>query len=169
MTGGLLGAGATAGTGAAAADAALAGYGGGMLGADTAGAGMLGAAPGTGSAMAYTTPSIFPASGELSGTLAGTDAAYGSQAALANAPSVAPPTMMEQLGGYAKQGSKAASTFGTVSGAMGGNAPQRPPPQARPVFQGAAPPIAQQPQQPQENQFARMLYEQRMRSRGMLG
>lgn len=162
MTGGLLG---TESLGAAGVgDAAGAG----LLGNGAA----IGAAPEASSALAYTTPSIFPTAttgGELSGTLAGTDMAYGSPTALASAPSAAPPTMMEQMGGYAKQGSQAASTYGMVNGAMGGNAPQRPPPQARPVFQGQPQPIAQQPQQPQENQFARMLYEQRMRSRGMLG
>lgn len=177
-TGAALGAGAAgAGTGLMAAEAA--GTGAGMLGADAGAAGLMGgqaamaAAPEAG-AMAYTTPSIFqaaPAGGELSGTLAGTDMAYGSPTALANAPSVAPPTMMEQLGGYAKQGGKAASTFGTVNRAMGGSQPQRPPPQGRPVFQGAAPPIAQaQPQmQPQQNQYALALLEQQKRARGMLG
>jgi hypothetical protein len=164
---------AAAGAGAAGAGALGAGSAGaGLLGAEAAGtgAGMLAAAPEVSGAMAYTTPSIFPAAGgELSGTLAGTDLAYGSPTALANAPSVAPPTMMEQLGGYAKQGSKAASTYGTVSGAMGGNQPQRPPPQGRPVFQGEAPPIAQQQMQPQQNQYALALLEQQKRARGMLG
>jgi hypothetical protein len=105
--------------------------------------------------------------GDLSGSLAGTDMAYGSTAELASAPSTAP-SMMQQAGHYASMGGKAASTYGMVNGAMGGQqAPMRAP-QAQPIYQGQAAPIAPQGlMAPQGNQFAQMLLAQRQR--GMLG
>jgi hypothetical protein len=185
-----------AGTGAAAADAALAAYGadaaaaaygagatGGLTGAGTAAMGGAGTGA-TGGAMAFTTPSIF-ATGETGGMLgageAGTTGAgilgdgavaegaqagaysdvAGEQYAMAHPPA--------DWMGYGKNAGKAASTYSAVNGAMGGNQPQRPPPQGRPVFQGEAPPIAQQQMQPQQNQYALALLEQQKRARGMLG
>lgn len=106
--------------------------------------------------------------GQLSGTLAGTDMAYGGTQALAEAPSVAP-SMMQQAADYAKMGGKAASAYGTVQQGMGaGQQAPRPAPAPQPIFQGQAAPIAQGLLgAPQGNQFAQMLLAQRQR--GMLG
>jgi hypothetical protein len=139
------------GTGAAAADAALAGYG----ASQGVGAGMLAAegaaAPG---AMAFVTPSVTSGgmlggsagTGGLSGSLAGTTAEYGTPAMLADSSAAAaaapPPSMLAQAGGYAKDGMKAASTFSAVNRAMGGGQPPMQAPAGRPVFQGEAPQIS---------------------------
>lgn len=177
-------AGTTAALGTAAAGAGAAGAlgsgaaGAGLLGAEAAGTGMLAAdagatglmggeaalaaAPEASGAMAYTTPSIFAEAPVAEGMMPGAYSDVAGEQYAAAHPS-------SGLMGYGKQAGKAASTYSAVNGAMGGNQPQRPPPQGRPVFQGEAPPIAQQQVQPQENQFARMLQEQRMRARGMLG
>jgi hypothetical protein len=114
--------------------------------------------------------------GELSGSLAGTDAAYGSAQALAAAPEVGAPTFMEQAGTYGGQAGKAASTYASVNSAVGGNPPPRQAPPPQPVFQGDAPPITPQgPSGPmmgaQDTPFMRLLMDQKMRQRGggMLG
>lgn len=167
MLSGLLG-----GEGAAAAGAAGAAESG-ALGVGAAGA----AAPG---AMAFTTPSIMgAASPGLSGMLAGTTAEYGTPAMLAeasaNAAAAPTPGMLAQMGGYAKDAGKALSTYNSVSGAMGGGQGAAPlPPQGQPVFQGAATPITPQgPSGPmmgaQDTPFMRLLMDQKMKQRGMLG
>jgi hypothetical protein len=102
------------------------------------------AAPGVG--MFVTPPVAAPwaAAAPLDGVLGGTSMAYGSPAALAESTAAAgeAPGMLAQAGGYAKDASKAASAYSSVSGAMGGGQPQQRAPQGRPVFQGEAPQIA---------------------------
>lgn len=177
--GGLLGAGTAA---APAADAAVMGYGAGtgvgasgqmMAGGEAFtygsgfGPGMLpdGALVGQqGGQMIFTTPSVFaqPEAGTM---------AYSAGNGVGASPMPAPSawdSAMAQAKQYGGQMGKAASNYGTMNSAMGGG--QQPGPQgpSRPVFQGQAPQIAQQQQEPQANQFARMLMEKRMRG-GMMG
>lgn len=162
-TGAAAGAGATA-AGAVGAGAEAATVGGMLAPEATAGAGMFGAGSGAATApasMMFTTPPVTGAAGfgELSGTLAGTDLAYGSTGAIADASAAAaaapPPSMLAQLGGYAKTGAtmagKGAAAFGAVNQAMGGGQPTRGAPAARPVFQGPAPQIAPQAPAAQNN------------------
>jgi predicted alpha/beta superfamily hydrolase len=69
--------------------------------------------------------------------------------------------------GYANSAGKAASAYGKVNEAMGGGQQQMAPPAPQPIFQGEAPPIAQQQEQGGGHEFTRMLLEKR--NRGMLG
>jgi hypothetical protein len=171
LLGALGGEGVAAGAGAAGAAEA------GALGAGSAGAGMLGGDAAATGALAYTTPSVIPSAlgSSLAGSLAGTSAEYGTPAMLAeassNAAAAPAPSMLSQMGGYAGQAGKAASTYSAVNGAMGGNAPPQQAPMARPVFQGAQAPITPQgPAGPmmgaQDTPFMRLLMDQRMRQRG---
>lgn len=115
------------------------------LGATLAPEGGMLAAP-TGAGM-FVTPPVMGAAGPLDGALAGTSAGYGSPAALAQAGAMntAPaPGLLAQAQGYADQAGKAASAYGTVSHAMGGQPPPQQAPQGRPIFQGDAAPIAPQ-------------------------
>jgi len=166
-TAGLLGTGAEAATagGMLAAEgtgAAATGAGSGLFGASGAAG-----APGI---MSFTTPSVTGATGfgELSGSLAGTDLAYGSPAALADAGAAAAavpePGMLAQAGGYAKTGVKAMGAYNAVNNAAGGNQPQMAPP-PRPVFGGEAPQIAPQGQAA-PNQNAVLAAIARRRQRG---
>jgi hypothetical protein len=147
-------------------------------GAAAAGTGMLATAPEAAGTMAYTTPSLFApdaitasqasyaANGSALDGLAAAQPGYaaGGDTALN---SIAADQGMGGYAGYAKDLSKASTAYNTMNGAVGGTQPQHAAPAPRPVFQGEAPQIARQQQQPHENQFARMLLEQR--KRGMLG
>lgn len=121
------------------------------------GAGMLAAtAPEALGAMSYVTPSVLgeaalPTSELLGGMYTGATAG----------PAPAWQTALGQAG-------KAGKAYSAVNAGMGAGQPQQmPPPQARPVFEGQAAPIAQQQPERNSHQFAQMLLEQR--KRGMLG
>lgn len=71
-------------------------------------------------------------------------------------------------GGMLSSAGKAASAYGTVNNAMGGQqAGARPAPAPQPIFQGQAAPIAPAMRTPQTNQFTQMMLAQRQR--GLLG
>ena len=174
---GAAGAGAAGAAGAAGMGSAGAGMAGaGLLGAETAGAagtglGMLapeGAAAVAPGATAFVTPPV-TGGAPLSGMLSGTALDYGTQAMLAESSAgaaAAQPGLMAQAGGYAKSGMKAASTYGAVNNAMGGNQPQAQAPMGRPVFQGEAPQISTGMAQPARDQNAVLAAIARRRQRG---
>jgi hypothetical protein len=118
--------------------------------------------------MAYVTPSVTAAEGAVGTTaLDGIAAQQAANGYVATGGETALNNIAAQQSamGYLKGGAKAASTYNAVSSA--GQPPPMAPPAPQPIFQGEAPPIAQQQEQGSDHEFTRMLLEKR--NRGMLG
>lgn len=163
---GMMGGAEGAAAGGAAAEAAtgataIGGLGGlGGVSATAEGAALAGAAPEAAGALSYVTPSI------LSGAPLPTTELLGEMYGGATAgPAV--PSAFQTAMGYAGKAGKAYSAGNAAMSA--GQPPPMQAPAPHPIFQGEAPRISQQQEQPHHsgNQFAQMLLEQRRR--GMLG